>query len=279
MGQGLVPTVSVGRAGSPRKVSPLRLRRYLGLPLAAALLVVSACGSDGDSGDAAGSDQGSSQSDSQSGEQSGGSSAAAEPDLSDVPDVVAEVNGEELGKQEFTDNYTAQFQQASMQAQSSGQPVDEEQLRQQVVDNMVNGELLVQEAEDRGFDASQAQTDKALADLAQQNGMKSPDELVAALKKQGMDAETVQSQVEEQVKIDQLLAAEGASEKPTEKELRAFYDDLAKQQKQAGQQQKLPPFEKVRPQLEQQLASQQQSKVASDLVGQLRKQADIEIHV
>jgi hypothetical protein len=264
---------------SPTKGVPfLRPHRILGLTLAAALLAVSACGGDDDSnGDAASSQESSSQ-ESSSGESQG---ASSEPDLSDVPDVVAEVNGEELGKDEFVDNYEAQFQQMSMQAQSSGQPVDEEQLKKQVVDNMVNGELLVQEAEDRGFDASQQQTDKALEDLAQQNGLKSSDEFVAALEKQGMDAETVQSQVEEQVMIDQLLASTGGGSEPSEKDLRAYYDDLKKQQEQAGGQagQKIPPFDKVKSQLADQLKSQQEQQVAGALIQKLRKDADIEVHL
>jgi peptidyl-prolyl cis-trans isomerase SurA len=257
----------------------LRPHRILGLTLAAALLVVSACGGEdgGGTGDSASSQESSSQE--SNGEESQG--AASEPDLSDVPDVVAEVNGEELGKDEFVDNYEAQFQQMSMQAQSSGQPVDQEQLKQQVVDNMVNGELLVQEAEDRGFDASQQQTDKALQDLAKQNGLKSSEEFVAALEKQGMDAETVQSQVEEQVKIDQLLASTGGGSEPSEKDLRAFYDDLKKQQEQAGGQggQKIPPFDQVKSQLADQLKSQQEQQAAGALIQKLRKDADIEVHV
>lgn len=261
------------------KGAPLRPHRFLGLTLAALLLAVSACGGSGDGGDAG--DQASDKS-SASQEQDGAS--ATEPDLEGIPDVVAEVNGEELGKAEFVDTYTAQFQQMAMQAQSSGQPVDQDQLKKQVVDNMINGELLVQEAEERGHNASQERTDRALEALAQQNGMKSTDEFVAALEKQGMDRETIESEVQKQVKIDQLVASAGGDTEPTEKELRALYDDVKKQQEQAGAEggqggQKLPPYAKVKPQLADQLKSQKESEAVNALVGELRKKADIQIHL
>ena len=136
------------------KGAPWRPHRFLGLTLAALLRAFSACGGSGDGGDA-----GEQASDKSSASQEQDGASATEPDLEGIPDVVAEVNGEELGKAEFVDTYTAQFQQMAMQAQSSGQPVDQDQLKKQVVDNMINGELLVQEAEERGYSASQQRTD------------------------------------------------------------------------------------------------------------------------
>ena len=48
---------------------------------------------------------------------SGEAASATEPDLSDVPDVVAEVNGEEITKDDFSGPYESQFQQQAMQSQ------------------------------------------------------------------------------------------------------------------------------------------------------------------
>lgn len=176
--------------------------------------------------------------------------------------------------------YTPQYQQMAMQSQTSGQKVDEEGLQKQVVDNLVNTELLVQEADERGIEASAKQTDATLTSLAQQNGMKSSDEFVAALEKQGMDRDTIESQVQDQVVIEQLLAKEAGDTEPTEKELRALYQTVKAQQAQAGGQgQKIPPFEQVKPQLAQQLKSQKESQVAGGLLDELRKDAEIEVHI
>ena len=53
----------------------------------------------------------------------------------------------------------------------------------------------------------------------------------------------------------------------------------AQQAQAGGKGQKVPPFEQVKPQLEQQLKSQQQSQVAGTLLDELRKDAEIEVHV
>ena len=196
--------------------------RTLGPVLAALLLALSACGSDDESAqDAAPSEETSSSESSGAGAEQ--SSAGAEPNLDAIPDVVAEVNGTEIPKDDFVSAYTPQYQQMAMQSQASGQKVDEEGLQKQVVDNLVNTELLVQEADERGIEASAKQTDATLTSLAQQNGMTSSDQFVAALEKQGMDRETIESQVRDQVVIEQLLADEAGGTEPTEKELRALY--------------------------------------------------------
>ncbi|HLS00871.1 MAG TPA: SurA, partial [Beutenbergiaceae bacterium] len=48
---------------------------------------------------------------------------APEPDIDDVPDVVAEVNGEEIDREEFITAYEGQLQQAFMMQQ--GEDVDQ----------------------------------------------------------------------------------------------------------------------------------------------------------
>lgn len=255
----------------------MRLTRTLGPALAALLLALSACGGSDDQDAGASSESAEESSSSPETEETG---SGPQPDLADVPDVVAEVNGTEIGKAEFESAYTPQFQQMSMQSQASGEKVDEEALTKQVVDNLVNAELLVQEADARGFSASQEQTDAALEELAQQNGLKSGEEFLAALEEQGMEREAVETQVQDQVQIDQLLADEAGGSEPTTQEMRELYAQVKAQQAQAGAQgQKVPPFAEVKPQLAEQLESQEQTRVATTLLEGLREDADIEVHV
>ncbi len=253
-----------------------RARTVLGLVTAAAMLTLSACGGgDSDSADA-GKDASSSASPSDGAD----ASAGAEPDLEGIPDVVAEVNGEEVTKEEFTPIYEAAFQQAAMQAQMSGEAPDEEALKKQTVDDLVDTELLVQEADARGLSVSDEDIDAELSDLAQQNQMGSAEELLAAVEKQGVTEEQARSQVETQVLVEQLVADEDGSAEPTEKELRAIYAQAKQQQAQSGQTgQKIPPFAEVRDQIEEQARSQQVGEVAQALVDGLRKDADITVNL
>jgi peptidyl-prolyl cis-trans isomerase SurA len=254
----------------------MRTRTALGLVAATSLLVLSACGGSGDS--SADSEKDSSPSESSSASADAG--AGAEPDLDAIPDVVAEVNGEEVTKDEFVPIYEAAFAQAASQAQMGGEAPDEEQLRKQTADDLVDTELLAQEAEARGLEVSDDDVDAELTDLAEQNGMKSADELLEAVEQQGVTAEQARDQVETQVLVEQLVADENGPIEPTDKELRKLYAQAKQQQAQAGEQaQKIPPFAQVREQLAEQATNQEIGKVATALVEDLRADADITINL
>ena len=201
-----------------------------------------------------------------------------EPDLKDIPDVVAEVNGEKIDKKEFESAYTGQFQQMAMQAQMSGQEVDQTQLKGQIAESLVAQELLVQETEKQKLTATDEQTDASLKELAEQNGLASSEEFLAALKEQGISEEEVREQVKAQVKVDQLVAQETGEIKPTEDELKKVYEQAKAQQKEAGSEE-LPAFEEVKPQLEEQVKMQKESEAVQGLVAKLRESADVKINL
>jgi hypothetical protein len=101
-----------------------RNRTVLGLSLAASLIALGACGGGGDeSGGAGAAEEPTSES-----SETAGTEESDGPDLEGIPDVVAEVNGEEVTKEEFVPIYEAQFQQAASQAQMTGQAPDEDAL-------------------------------------------------------------------------------------------------------------------------------------------------------
>lgn len=248
----------------------------LSLCLALSLVGVAACGSEDGEGEASGKQ------DSQQEQKQGEQAQGPQPDLEGVPEVVAEVNGEEISKAEFAETYKGQFQQLAMQSQASGQKLDQEQLKKQVVESMIGTELLVQEAESRGYKASDKNVNQTLNELAQQNGMKSGDQFMAALKKQGMKEKDIRSDLQTQVKVDQLIAEEAGNTEPTEAEMRKLYDQISAQQQGSGQgsgQGKLPPFEKVKPQLREQAKSQKEGEVAQALISDFRKKADVKINL
>ncbi|QYJ05634.1 SurA N-terminal domain-containing protein [Nocardioides panacisoli] len=250
----------------------MRVKKVLAAALVAPTVFLAACSSD----DGAGSEA-TSQESSSSAEEGAGGEAAAEPDLDGVPDVVAEVNGEEISKDEFVPAYEQQFQQMAAQSQMTGQQPDQDELKKQVADQLVNTELLEQAAAERGIEASEKQVDRTLADLAKSNQMGSADEFISALKEQGMSEDEVLSQVAVQVKLDQLLEKESGGVKITDAELRKAYDQLKSQSKQTGQ--KAPSFQKSRSQLEEQVKSEKLNGVAQTLLKDLRKDAEISVNV
>jgi peptidyl-prolyl cis-trans isomerase SurA len=251
-----------------------RTTTVLGVVAATALLFLTACGGGDSSADKdATSDEPTSQAPSD-GEQ------AAGPDLTGIPDVVAEVNGEEVTKDEFVAVYESQFQQAAAQAQMGGEQPDEDALKEQTANNLVDTELLAQEADARGIEVTDEDVDAELESLAKANQFGSADEFIAALEEQGTTEEQALSQVELQVLVEQLVADESGPFEPTEKELRAVYAEAKQQQAQAGDQaQKIPPFAEVRSQLEEQAQTEHVGTVAQEMVDELRKDADITINL
>ncbi|MEC5423529.1 SurA N-terminal domain-containing protein [Virgibacillus sp. C22-A2] len=208
-----------------------------------------------------------------------------EPDLEGIPEVVAEVNGEEITREEFETTYQGQFQQASLQAMMSGQEIDQDQLKGQIAEGLVGQRLLIQEADNSGIEASEEEIDEILDQLVEQNGMESRDEFLAALEEQqGMSEEEVRSELELQVKVDQLIARESGDIEPTDEEMEELYEEFAAQQEEHaagedGEETDVPSFEEMKPDLEAQVKRQKEAEASQLLVEKLREDADVTIHI
>lgn len=204
-----------------------------------------------------------------------------EPDLEDIPDVVAEVNGEEISKEEFETNYQGQFQEAAMQAQMTGEEVDQDQLKEQTVENLIGQKLLVQGADNGDFDSPQKEIDKILDELVEQNGLESKDELFTALEEQDVSEEEVMSQLALQVKVDQFIASETDVSEPTDEELEEFYDQIVAQQEQMedDSEEEIPTFDELKSDLVEHVKSQKEAEEVQTLITKLREDADVTIHL
>lgn len=248
----------------------------LSLAAATAALTLAACGADGEEESASG-DAGQNE---QQGQQS-----MPEPDLEGIPDVVAEVDGEEISGDEFSENYEAQFQQLSMQSQMTGEEPDQDEIKQQALEMMINSELLVMEAEEQGFTASEEDVDEYLSTMAEENGMDSPDALVEQFEEQGLDEERVREDVHKEVLMEQVIETIDAEE-PSEDEVKEMYDmqveqleAMNEQAGEEGQEQEVPSFEELKPDLEEQAAQQKENEAVEAHLDDLREDADVETHL
>lgn len=221
-----------------------------------------------------------------SAEQAPGADAGAdlpEADLEDVPDVVAEVNGENVEREEFVTTYQGQLQQAAMSQQSTGEEIDQDALKQQVAEQLVGNRLLTQAAEQSGIEATDEDIEATLEDVAAQNGMQSADEVIAALGEQGLSEDQVRSDAASQFQVGAYIEAEVDVEEPSEDELREQYDTIVEQMESQGgedsAQAEIPPFKEVREQLVQQATSEQRSAAIDKIVSTLRDEGDVTIHL
>src|SRR5699024_4258904 len=206
----------------------MKKKWLLSLSLLLLVFFMAACSGDDDASEGNNEGSDTSEQEAASGEQS----EMPEPDLEDVPDVVAEVNGEEISKEEFETTYTSQFQQVMMQAQMNGQEVDQDELKGQIAEGLIGQKLIVQEAENSGVEASEDAVNETIDTLVEQSGLGSEDDLFTALEEQGMDKEEVMSEIETQVKVDELIAKESDDVDPSEEELQERYDAFKAQMEQ-----------------------------------------------
>lgn len=260
--------------------SPRALRRALAALTLTTALAVTGCSGDQAATSGASDGGGESAASDGGGQSAVGEQAAPEADLSDVPDVVATVNDEQITKDEFAAVYESQLQQAAAQQQTTGEEVDQTALKEQVANQLVDNLLLQQGAEHAGVEATDEDIDAMLEQIAQQNGLGSADEVVSALEQQGMSEEEVREDAATQVKLTAYVEQEADIQEPSEEELKEQYDAMLEQQEEAGgDTSQVPSFEEVRDQLAQQSVSQQQNEAAASLAKELRESGDVAIHL
>ncbi|TDL43014.1 SurA N-terminal domain-containing protein [Kocuria rosea] len=246
------------------------------LALISSLSMVVACGAESDPAAQTSSGQEASQ-------ETGSSAAEApSPDLNGVPEVVATVNGEDIGKDEFTRVYENQFQQATLQAQMSGQEPDQDALKKSAVESMVGTELLIQEAQQQEIEATEAQIGDALAAAAESNQV-SEDEFLAALEEQGTDRDEVTAQLKQQVEVETVVEKEIGTFSATGEELQAAYDEAKAQHEQmpaeSSEASEMPSYEEVKPQLKQQVVQEKEGTATQELVEELHADSDVEVKI
>lgn len=205
-----------------------------------------------------------------------------EPDLGDVPDVVAEVEGEEISGEEYSATYEAQFAQVAMQAQMTGEELDEEALEQQILDNLIAIELLTQDAAERGYEASEEDIEAELQQTAEDNGFESSDEFLEMAEEQGISEDDLRDDVEQQVLISQVIDSLDV-EQPSDEEVEAAYDEFTQQQgaieEEGGEDIETPSLEELAPEIEEQLIAENENEAALAHVEQLREDADVEVYL
>lgn len=245
----------------------------LSLAAVAAACSLAACGGNGD--DEAASDEAPAT-------QEQGEASMPEPELDDIPDVVAVVEGEEISGDDFSENYEAQFPQLSMQAQMTGEEPDQNQLKEQALEMMINSELLVHEAEEQGFSSSEEEVDELLETMAEDNGLDSGDALMEELESQGLSEDRIRADLHREVLIREVVDDLDVEE-PSDEELQELYDTQVEQlealneQVEEDQQQDIPEFKELEPELKQQAVAQEENEAITALLEELRDDAAIEI--
>lgn len=208
--------------------------------------------------------------------QAGAEASGPQPDVSGIPDVVATVNGEKITKADFVRIYEGQFQQVLEQAQMSGQEIDQKQLRKQTVEGLVGTELLIQHAAAKKIHATPEDLEAALNDIATSLNTDRAG-FLASMAATGLDEKAVLAQIRTQLEVERMLAKEIGDFSPSEKELKAAYDSMVKEQKAKGGE--IPALADIKADLSQQLKIQKEAAAVKELTATLRKDAKVTLNM
>ena len=194
----------------------------------------------------------------------------------DNKEIVAIVNEEELKGEE----YNAALMSIQGQMQQMGQDPSSkeaaEQLKEQTLDTLVNQTLILQKAKEAKIKASKSEIDEKYSSFEEQFGGEK--ELNKALKSQNLDEKTLREEIiTESIIFEKYEDKVAPPEKVTEKEIKEYYDQVAAQSKESGQE--LPPLEEASKDIQKMIEQQQQQEKLAAHVEELKKDAKIELKI
>jgi FKBP-type peptidyl-prolyl cis-trans isomerase (trigger factor) len=188
--------------------------------------------------------------------------------------IVAVVNDEELKGEEYNNMLTTSQMQYQQMGQDPTSKKASEEIKKQTIDSLVGQTLLMQQANEKGYKASDEEINKQLEEVKKQ--YKSDKEFEKAMKKAGFSMEELKTQIAENIKYTNYVEKEIKVEEVTEDEMKKFYDQFASQQ---GKDQKAPKFEEVKPQIKTQLEQQKKQEKLVQHVEELKKNAKIDVKI
>lgn len=193
----------------------------------------------------------------------------------DEKKTVAIVNDNEILGSDYNSTLASIQQQMLQMGQDPTSKEALEQVKDQTIDSLVGQTLLLQDADKKGYKASEADIKKQLDEMKKQ--FETEKEFKDVLKESGMDMKTFETQIADNIKLEQYVEKEVPTSQITDKEIEKTYKQLSEQGKSTGQE--VPKLEEVKPQIEQSLKQQKQQEKIAQQVDELKKNANIDIKI
>lgn len=191
----------------------------------------------------------------------------------EYPDVVANINGEDVPKDPLLQSITQTQSVAAQQGANPSDPAVQEQIEAQALDVVINTVLLIQAAEEAQIAIAPEEIDAELAQLVTQFG--GQESLQAELDRIGMTEEDLRADLEEQLLISAYIEMQidETTLAVSDAEVEAMYATFAQQNTQ------MPELADIQEQLREQLASQKQQEAVGQLLEELKADANVEVFI
>ncbi len=189
-------------------------------------------------------------------------------------DTVALVNGVPIKQTEFQNSVKNVTDAYIQQGVDVTDPATQEVINSEAVKRLINTELLLQAANKAGYTADDARVDEQVNALTTQFG--GEEALQTRVDELNITKEMLRNDVREQIIVGDYLEKETAvgSITVSEEEVAAFYENLKTQY---GDQ--LPPMEDIKAQMEADIKVQKQQGVLSEILADLRADAEVEVKI
>ncbi|MCQ6275473.1 SurA N-terminal domain-containing protein [Bacillus sp. V3B] len=189
-------------------------------------------------------------------------------------EIVATVNDNEILKEDY-DNQL-ELTKASYEEQGLDLAnLDSKELEQSVLDQLINTELLLQTAQDKGISIKQSEIDSELNNIKSQ--FEDEEQYKEALEESMLTEETLEEQFRDQLLITEYIDSNIDDSSVSEDEVKAIYEQYKEQA--LSQQQEIPDFETIKPQMEEQAIAQKKEQKVSELIEDLRKTNEKNIEI
>lgn len=196
----------------------------------------------------------------------------------DADEAMLIINGEEITRGEFDDQFDRTKQMVSQQY---GVDLDSEEnammipeLQHQTVENLIGQRVLKQTAESKGLEVTEEQIDQNIGMLVEQFG--GEEGFQEALEVDNLTEEDLEKLVYEELLISQLFERELNLEdfETTDEEIEAFYAQYQMSMEQQGEE--VLPLEEVEDQIIEQLQQQKSQEEQQNYITELVDDSDIE---
>lgn len=185
-------------------------------------------------------------------------------------DLVARVNGEDISREDFDVQFAQAEQLFLQQGADPSNPQLVEQLQAQVLDQMIAGILIRQEAEKAGLAVDESQVETEISAIIQNvGGREAFDQEIANA---NLSEEELRGNIRERFLVNQYINSQIPEGEiiATDEEMRALYDEVSAQQE-------LPPFEEVEEEIRAEIIRQKIDERIGALIASLHASAEVEI--
>jgi len=204
-----------------------------------------------------------------------------EPDLDNIPEIVAEVNGKEITRAMFERTYLSQFEQAMQNAQITGGVTQESIDKQVIAENMIDLELLMQEAERRNFEATDQEVDAYLLEIAETSQFESVDLLLETYEEQGLTEVQIREEVASDIKLNHLFEDETKGVTASDQQIEELYDEFLIMYEELDEieDDEIPSIDDLRSDLEELVLFNEENELILNLIDKLKNDAKIDIYL